>query len=403
MLRLATTVGRTSVLPRRGGSGVTASRRSAAIVRVRDAGFAACLAVGGLAWATLPGRIVLESPSLGGPRLLTPGDDVDVVVRVGMPWAMHVDAATLQHGDARVPLSLAPLDSDGPLQTIRVRVPAGCPPALYDLEVRAGAAAARTRRAVAVLARIPERFTIAQITDLHIGYRPGSEKLVGQIIDEINRLDPALVVVSGDIADHGRWDEYSRAETILGHLAAPIVTVPGNHDRRGRAGYLSTFGPLSTAVGFGRWTFVRMDAGHGRDEFTLSQIRFLARTLAATDSGRVIAVSHIPLAGKRSVRSRTAELADLLSRNHVPLLLSGHLHFDATYGMPGDPGTGGETRYVVTATAGGNLVPRDDLEVPMHGYQVIVVENGLIRSVTARHLMSDAPPETRGGGPGMQP
>ncbi len=362
-------------------------------IRVRDAAFAVCLAVSGLAVAVLPSRIVVESPTLGGPSILTPGGSVDIVVRGSVPWLTRADAATLLRGGSRVPLVVSAVESDGPVQRLRARVPGDCGPGVWDLVVRAGTASALTRRAVAVLASIPTRFTIAQITDLHIGYAPSSERLVERIVAEINRIGPALVVVSGDIADQGRWDEYRRAASILARLDAPIVTVPGNHDRRGRAGYLSTFGSGLAAVRFGRWTIVRLDAGHGRDQFTLTQIRALERTLATTEPGRAIVVSHIPLAGRRSVKTRTAEVAELLQRYHVPLVLSGHLHYESAYGMAGAPNPADTTHYVVTATAGGNLIAGPGEEAPVHGFRVITIDDDRIESVTQHTIAPDGTDE----------
>lgn len=362
-------------------------------VRARNVVVAVCLAVGGLVAAVLPYRIVIESPSFGGPRILTPGESVGIVVRAGVPWLARVDAAALLRAGSRVPLTLSGAESDGPVQTLTARVPLDCASGVWDLEVRAGAASALTRRSVAVLAIIPKRFTIAQITDLHIGYAPSSETLVERIVAEINRISPAVVVVSGDIANQGRWDEYRRATAILGRLDAPIVTVPGNHDRRGRAGYLSTFGTGLDAVRLGRWTIVRLDAGHGRDQFTLTQIRALERTLATAEPGRVIAVSHIPLAGRRSVKSRTAEVAELLQRYRVPLVLSGHLHYESAYFMGSAPADADVTHYVVTATAGGNLVAGPGEEAPVHGFRVITVDDDHIAAVTEHSIAPDGTDE----------
>jgi 3',5'-cyclic-AMP phosphodiesterase len=377
---------------------VSAVQFPAPAVRARDIVLAVCLVVGGLAAAVLPNRIAIDSPSLGGPRILTPGENVEIVVRAGVPWLASVDAATLVHDGSRVPLTLSGVESDGPVQRVTARVPLDCAPGVWDLEVQAGATTAATRRSVAVLATIPKRFTIAQITDLHIGYATWSEMLVERIVAEINRIGPAVVVVSGDIANQGRWEEYRRATEILGRLDAPIVTVPGNHDRRGRAGYLSTFGPGLATVRFGRWAIVRLDAGHGRDEFTLTQIRALERTLATTEPGCVIAVSHIPLAGRRSVKSRTAEVAELLERYRVPLVLSGHLHYETAYAMAGAPGAADTTRYVVTATAGGNLIAGPGEETPAHGFRVITVDDDHIASVTEHRIAPDGTDEADGAG-----
>jgi 3',5'-cyclic-AMP phosphodiesterase len=53
-------------------------------------------------------------------------------------------------------------------------------------------------------------------------------------IDTLNLLSPRpdLVVISGDIADSSRPEEYEHARTLLGALQIPFAVIPGNHDRR---------------------------------------------------------------------------------------------------------------------------------------------------------------------------
>lgn len=356
--------------------------------RATHVALAVVLTTAALAVAVLPGGIAVVSPTLGGPRILTPGTTLEIVVQAGIPWLERVEAAALVHNGARVPLALTP-GGGGPIQRAVALVPGGCPPGVWDLEVRAGRAVALAPHSVAVRDEIPTRFAIAQITDLHIGYAASSELLVERIVAELNAIGPALVVVSGDIANSGRWDEYRRAADILARLTAPIVTVPGNHDRRGRAGYLSTFGANLDPVRFGRWTIVRLDAGHGRDEFTLTQVRALERQLAGAGPGRVILLSHIPLAGHRSVQARTAMVADLLGRYRVPLVLSGHLHYETSYLMSDLPDQAAPTRFVVTATAGGNLVAGRDGERPSHGFRIVTIDGDRVGETTEHRVGGD--------------
>src|ERR1700710_2124621 len=83
---------------------------------------------------------------------------------------------------------------------------------------------------------------IAQLSDLHI--RPRGE-LASRIIDTNMLVERALltlaamrpvpdvVVISGDITESGRPEEYRMAVTLLRrYLTMPVFVVPGNHDRR---------------------------------------------------------------------------------------------------------------------------------------------------------------------------
>ncbi len=80
---------------------------------------------------------------------------------------------------------------------------------------------------------------IAQITDTHIK-APGrlsygkvdTSQNLEQCISHINALSPRpdVVLVTGDIADFGRPEEYRQAGLLLSQLTMPYFVIPGNHD-----------------------------------------------------------------------------------------------------------------------------------------------------------------------------
>lgn len=84
-------------------------------------------------------------------------------------------------------------------------------------------------------------FLIAQISDLHL---KAGEKLTYGVVDTlaalrraVNHLNcqvprPDIVVVSGDLVDFGRPDEYAVLHPELARLHMPCYLVPGNHDNR---------------------------------------------------------------------------------------------------------------------------------------------------------------------------
>lgn len=81
---------------------------------------------------------------------------------------------------------------------------------------------------------------IVQITDTHIAADgPGASARaddLARVIDDINRLRPLpdAVIHTGDIAHRGRAGDYARAAKLLAQLEAPLHTVAGNRDDRGR-------------------------------------------------------------------------------------------------------------------------------------------------------------------------
>ena len=49
---------------------------------------------------------------------------------------------------------------------------------------------------------------IVHISDLHTGYAQFREDLLLQTIDEINKIQPSAVVISGDLTDQGFYRVY---------------------------------------------------------------------------------------------------------------------------------------------------------------------------------------------------
>jgi 3',5'-cyclic AMP phosphodiesterase CpdA len=82
---------------------------------------------------------------------------------------------------------------------------------------------------------------IAQVTDTHIkaegrlAYRmvDSAEKL-RNCVAHLNAIEsrPDVVLLTGDLVDFGRPEEYAVLRKILAPLAMPIYVIPGNHDER---------------------------------------------------------------------------------------------------------------------------------------------------------------------------
>src|SRR3546814_11360138 len=82
---------------------------------------------------------------------------------------------------------------------------------------------------------------IAQITDTHIKL-PG--KLAYKKVDTAAMLracvaellalkpQPDLILLTGDLVDLGRPEEYDHLKSILAPLRQRIIAIPGNHDGR---------------------------------------------------------------------------------------------------------------------------------------------------------------------------
>lgn len=196
---------------------------------------------------------------------------------------------------------------------------------------------------------MPDTIRIAHLSDLHFGRHDG--RLAALLLEDLARLGPDLVVVSGDFAQIGSRREFAAARRFLDQLAAPVFAVPGNHDvparnvfkrfadpygryRRFIADELEPFleiGPVAIA---GLNTARRLRPGWNWANGSISrrQLARLGRRFTNSAAGAVrIVVAHHPLMQPEiPVRIQTVKRADLaletFAQLGVQLVLSGHFH-----------------------------------------------------------------------------
>lgn len=194
---------------------------------------------------------------------------------------------------------------------------------------------------------------IAQITDTHIKLpgklayqRVDTAAMLQRCVAEVLKLDPQpdLIVMSGDLVDLGRAEEYVWLKTLLAPLRQSVVVVPGNHDDRDalRAafagdGYLPASGFLQFVIEdrfplriIGLDTLV---PNAGRGELCSERLEWLDATLSqAADKPTLVVMHHPPFVtgighmDDIGLTGREA-FAEIVSRHaQIELILCGHLH-----------------------------------------------------------------------------
>lgn len=196
----------------------------------------------------------------------------------------------------------------------------------------------------------------AQITDLHL--RPPGVLTLGRIDADrfaaaaIDRLlarhgEIDAVIVTGDIADIGEDDAYTRAEMLLSRFAVPVLVMPGNHDRTAalRAAFIAwpgiadepVAGKVCHAREIGGVTVISLDtsvdgldasAHHG----TLGpeQLGWLDETLRGCGAA-LIAMHHPPFRtgtamDRIGLTDADAFAAVLTGHQNVARIICGHVH-----------------------------------------------------------------------------
>jgi 3',5'-cyclic AMP phosphodiesterase CpdA len=186
---------------------------------------------------------------------------------------------------------------------------------------------------------------ILHVSDLHVGTRedPQIEEALARLA---GRVQPEVVVASGDLANRGRRRELERAAALLRSLGAPVVAVPGNHDlpytfparftspwREFERVWGTTEPTYASAalhvVGLNSARPYRHQSGGIRDE----QLRAAAARLgeAAPGAYRAVALHHHMIgapwraARKRPVARRDHVLRELVAAG-ADLIVAGHIH-----------------------------------------------------------------------------
>jgi 3',5'-cyclic AMP phosphodiesterase CpdA len=195
---------------------------------------------------------------------------------------------------------------------------------------------------------------IAHISDLHLDGEDRAAERTDRVIRFLAGLANPVdaVVVTGDIADHGRTDEYEQARKLI-DLPVPAFPCPGNHDVRapyrqlllGETGGDSPINRVHRAAGV---VFAMCDSSiPGRDDGYLADetIAWLDTVLAEEDPDQpaFVCFHHPPvpigIAPVDRIRQFGAErLAEVVERHpRVVGLLCGHAHTPAATTFAGRP------------------------------------------------------------------
>jgi 3',5'-cyclic AMP phosphodiesterase CpdA len=268
---------------------------------------------------------------------------------------------------------------------------------------------------------------ILHVSDLHLGARKerDTEALAAALVATTERLDPELVVASGDLAHRGSVANLGAAHELLGGLGRPLLVVPGNHDMPlwpptriaapWRA-FEQVFGTTEPEYSSPALRVVGLNSArpfrHQGGRIGTAQLeRGAARLADAAPGAFRLAVFHHNLVSapwrvrKRPLDRRATVLARLAEAG-AELIVGGHIH----------QVTGSETREflagvgtVVVTTAPGLGAPRPQRRGEARGALAYLVGDD---SITVETYMYDRagfelrasrrfprPPAARGDGP----
>lgn len=186
---------------------------------------------------------------------------------------------------------------------------------------------------------------LLHISDTHFGTERAA--VVEALVRLCQRVNPALVVLSGDITQRARRRQFAAASALLDRLDRPRLVIPGNHDialfdvwsrlRHPYAGHMRAFGTVLEPVWeSAHWRVIGVNTTrwwrHKNGELSIEQIERVAQLLRTAAPGqRRVVVTHQPMlvisAKDRGNLLRGHELAaSRWAEAGADILLGGHIH-----------------------------------------------------------------------------
>jgi len=217
-------------------------------------------------------------------------------------------------------------------------------------------------------AKVDDMFVIAHVSDTHFGNEVQDPAVrTARVMDHLLAMDPPpdVLVVSGDVADHGLPEEYAEARAWLDRWVGPLAVCPGNHDVR--AAFVAGLGiGTRTVVETGGSRFVMLDSLIDADEtgrvdlgrLGEEQLAWLAARLAEDGRPSYVCLHHPPatigleLMDPIRLLDGDALAAVVADHPQVVAVLVGHAHTMAATTFAGRPLlVGGGVVSTVTADA----------------------------------------------------
>ena len=187
--------------------------------------------------------------------------------------------------------------------------------------------------------------TIVHLSDLHFGRI--DEATLGPLRSAVQGLEPAVVVVSGDLTQRARAGEFAAARRYLDSLPGPQIVVPGNHDvplYRVWERFLDPLGQYRRAIGadleptfvddeiavLGINTARSLTFKNGR--INTEQIESIRRRFEPLPEALTkVVVTHHPFdlpdqGDRRELVGRASAAMQVFAACGVDLLLAGHFH-----------------------------------------------------------------------------
>ncbi|TFG89968.1 MAG: hypothetical protein E4G71_05995, partial [Candidatus Atribacteria bacterium] len=239
-----------------------------------------------------------------------------------------------------------------------------------------------------------KHFTFVQITDTHIDDLEEHSIFFEKALGEINKINPAFVIITGDLVFAGESATISQAKEwydiysdSIKNLDVPVFNMVGNHDIVGicykkdmsnepgynKEMYQDYFGPTYYSFDWGSYHCIVLDPNEffdGNQFYRIPdyQVEWLRKDLSYKQGEPLLVFFHEPTVSWEN----RADVLNLLNQ-HTTKLFSGHWHMDILIDSQGIP-------EQVTGALCGEWWRGDCSDGKPCGYRIVQVEGNNIFS-----------------------
>jgi len=189
-------------------------------------------------------------------------------------------------------------------------------------------------------------FRIAHLSDLHFGAEVF--KTCDSLKTILNKIQPEITVISGDITQRARANQFMLAKNFLNSIPGQKIAIPGNHDIPlfnpiarfifPYSNYTKAFGPRSPKLVHKNVLFLGLDATtpylHTRGILNPNKVELQLLELRKTypsSTYLLCAIIHQPILvphekHKKDQLINSSILLHIFRKFQIDLILSGHIH-----------------------------------------------------------------------------
>ncbi|NIA22652.1 MAG: hypothetical protein GWP03_00570 [Proteobacteria bacterium] len=253
----------------------------------------------------------------------------------------------------------------------------GLPKGVYSLAIWYNAYRDTQYNAIDFIDSFPSSYKFIQISDPHIGYSDNTSKYLGEVVRDLNFINPDFVILTGDVAEKGNHPEwYEEAMDSLKRLEVPVYVISGNHDwynwiyyPTDENNYLKYVNPFANySFKFGNSYFILLDSGgddlpsftsncYGLTDEQLSWVNDKLTQYQGAHPGFIF--MHGPFLDDESNENRYGkdQFINLCDAYSVDMVLCGHVHKNKFFDENGNRYTGdiypvAGTKFIQTTTSG---------------------------------------------------